>query len=230
MMNKLFEQINLCVDNLDERQQLRSFIVNTINGHKTGKLMVLYGGGNNGKSTLLNQLTNLVKTVHLPSTILTNDRNTNDGQILSEPILSPMLSKLEGKQLIIFQEIDMPIKNNNLFFFLNKKNITIRDLYQSEREISNNGNYIIAINNLNVLTDVDPELYELVTFNKIFTQSDSNKLPCDDNKLPCNGNKPLCNGNKPPCNSNKPPCDENQPQYNTCSWFQYFMNKLWNMC
>src|SRR5580658_2052498 len=96
-MNRIINQLDTCISNVEQRKKLENFVNSTITGQRSSKIMVLYGTDRKGISTFVNYFTNSVgenKFSILPSNILTR-KYTNVN-----------LNTLEDKNLIVFQEID----------------------------------------------------------------------------------------------------------------------------
>lgn len=163
-MKAIINQINACVSDNNQKSLLIEFIENSKKGLKSPKLMVFYGGGGNGKSTLINLLSDHFGTdsVHVPNYIFdikpADLHNTNGNRY--------MYLSMDNKKLGFISELydDQSLNNQDL------KSLTkyLHWNYPNLPSINNTANYILQTNTLDLINELNPELYTLIHFDTNF--------------------------------------------------------------
>ena len=152
-MQNIISQITTCVSNKQQQTSLLKFISDSENAVKVPKIFVLYGKGCNGKSTLINKL-----LAHFNNACIIIPKTTSYA-------LSMLLQLSSHRKLVIIHGME---PNEKLAKTTVNSILRAKCFYTGPVCINNTANYMLCINELDALQDLSDDMYEVITFDKIF--------------------------------------------------------------
>jgi hypothetical protein len=145
----IIDQIHSHIRSPCDRADLSNFIIDSQKGKKIKKIYVICSYDDSIRNAMISNLKDLFGSyaITMPETVL-------------HDIADPTIYAVKNKQLLIF-DTKKPIQTNGLRLLLNNKVIKHKKLYKDVDSIPNNANYIVFINSMDPIYNLDDDLYTL---------------------------------------------------------------------
>lgn len=159
-MNSLLQSIQTYVSDETQSTTLAKFINDTYNGIKLSKPLVIYGSGNNGKTTFANKVfsTFADKAVSFPSNSLTSGSLT---------YLDPHLADIEKRNLLVVNGLEGNLNPLIINHLISSDDLKVKPLYNQSHKIENNANilFVLVDSEVKFMNDIE---HDLIHFDKTF--------------------------------------------------------------
>lgn len=157
-------------------------------GNRFEKFLILYGNGGTGKGTMVEIISTILGDY---ATALNGAHLKQQGYEFNAEAPSPALAKIEGKRLVIVDEIPEAVRlldAAKIKAITGKSQFSVRDLHQSARSVTYTGQMIISTNRLPQFKDdvegIDRRVILYSTPDRAGEQDDTLKADIVSNELP----------------------------------------------
>jgi len=145
----------------EDALKIQQFVDDTINGMPYNKVLVFYGTGNNGKSTVVNGIIARL-----------NEYKKSFSQIQSTTLNDDSPSILSHNLVIISDPDEDSLKQNSTMVDLifKRQELLFPRILQEPITISPKCNILLTTNNMSGLDVFNKDILEIINFQKIFNQ------------------------------------------------------------